>query len=399
MTVPYWQRSTDAQTLDADVAIVGGGVCGLSAALHLRDRGLRVVVLERHAPGSGASSRNAGFLMRGLAENYRVARDTLGEAIARDVWHWSEENLQGLRSRGVDALSSYRATPSCLLALEQDEADELIESASMLQADGFGVLLTESGSDSVWQSGLPLVGLVNPHDATVNPAELIGHLVSRLGDAVFAGREVFGIEPGNATNDGRCTVRAAGIEVRSDRVLVCTNAYAGSLVRSLERLVEPNRGQMLALEAQGARLDYAYYVNRGHEYIRQDVDGTIVVGGCRGQFTDAERSMDDRTSERVQRAIEAFARLMLDRPIRVAARWAGTMGFSPDGMPLVGPISPDGSVWFCGGFTGHGMSLAYRTSAGAVAAMLDGVDTDPLAGVFTISRLAEWPAALEASSS
>ncbi|MEO1279335.1 MAG: hypothetical protein AAFV77_10305, partial [Planctomycetota bacterium] len=66
----------------------------------------------------------------------------------------------------------------------------------------------------------------------------------------------------------------------------------------------------------------------------------------------------------------------------------GTMGFSPDGMPLVGPISEDGSVWFCGGFTGHGMSLAYRTSAGAVTALLDGPGADPLADAFSLSRVA-----------
>jgi glycine/D-amino acid oxidase-like deaminating enzyme len=79
--------------------------------------------------------------------------------------------------------------------------------------------------------------------------------------------------------------------------------------------------------------------------------------------------------------------MLLDRPIRVVARWAGTMGFSPDGMPLVGPVGASDSVWFCGGFTGHGMSLAYRTGAGAVAAMLDGSDADPLAATFALGRV------------
>ncbi|NRA59127.1 MAG: FAD-binding oxidoreductase [Phycisphaerales bacterium] len=370
------------------MAIVGGGVCGLSAALHVLKRGLRPIVLERHVPGWGASTRNAGYLMRGLAENYRSARDGFGERIAQDVWRWSEENLLGLRAEGIEALPSYEATPSCLLALDQSEADELIESAELLQADGFGVLLTESGSDSIWQSGLPLVGLVNPGDATVNPAELVALLASKLGSAVLSSHEVHAIEPASEGQGGGCVVRTAGSVVRAAQVLVCTNAYTGGLLPGLARMVVPNRGQMLALEADNARLDYAYYVNRGHEYIRQHVDGRIVVGGCRGQFSDAERSMDDRTTEPVQHAIEAFARMVLDRPIRVVSRWAGTMGFSPDGMPLVGPISEDGSVWFCGGFTGHGMSLAYRTSAGAVTALLDGPGADPLADAFSLSRVA-----------
>ena len=389
MTVPYWQRSTKPQTIEVDAAVVGGGVCGLSAALHLVRRGCSVVVLERHAPGSGASTRNAGFLMRGLAENYRTARDTLGTQTAQHVWRWSEENLRGLQSEGVSSLPSYRPTPSCLLAIEQEEADELIESAALLKDDGFGVLLTETGADSAWASGLPIFGLVNPGDASVNPADLIALLASKLGPSILTGHEVHAIEQGSASNDGWCVVRTAGATVRARRVLVCTNAYAGLLRPDLASLVRPNRGQMLALTAEGARLDYAYYANRGHEYIRQTPEGTIVVGGCRSRYAEAERTLDDRTTPGVQQSIEAFARMILDKPIRVIARWAGTMGFSPDGMPLVGPISDDGSVWFCGGFTGHGMSLAYRTSAGAVAAMLDGPGADPLAATFALVRVGE----------
>jgi len=337
MTVPYWQRSSKPQTIDVDAAVVGGGVCGLSTALHLVRRGLSVVVLERYAPGAGASSRNAGFLMRGLAENYRAARDTLGEATAQHVWRWSEENLRGLQSEGVAELSTYKHSPSCLLALEQDEADQLVESASLLQADGFGVLLAESGSDSAWASGLPIVGLVNPGDATVNPAELVALLASKLGNAILAGQEVHSIVPASQ-HDGYCLVQTGGTTVRAKRVLVCTNAHVGSLLEKLAPIVQPNRGQMLALSAEGARLDYAYYANRGHEYIRQTPGGTIVVGGCRNRFTQNEQTLDDQSTQPVQEAIEGFARMLLDRPIRVVARWAGTMGFSPDGMRRISGI-------------------------------------------------------------
>lgn len=385
MTVSFWGRSPAPNSFEVDATVVGGGICGLAAAIHLTRRGLRTIVLERHTPGSGASTRNAGFLMRGMAENYKVARDSLGVEAARNIWQWSEENLRGLRAEGADSLAGYRATPSCLLALDRDEADDLVESARLLNEDGFGSLLIEAGSDSAWSSGLPILGLVNPSDATVNPAELIALLAAKLGSAVASNQEVHAIEPGDGV--GPCIVRTATLEVRSSRVLVCTNADAGRLYPALAELVRPNRGQMLALRADGARLDYAYYANQGHEYIRQTPDGTIVVGGCRKDHAEDERTSDDRTSEPVQACIEAFACGLLDRPIEVVARWAGTMGFSPDGMPLVGPITPEGSVWFCGGFTGHGMSLAYRTSAGAVSAMLDGIESDPLVTAFSLSRV------------
>ncbi|MEO1007177.1 MAG: FAD-binding oxidoreductase [Planctomycetota bacterium] len=386
MTVSLWNRSPAPPPLDADLAIIGGGVCGLSAALHARRRGLSVVVLERHAAGSGASTRNAGYLMRGMADNYAAACDVLGDALAQQAWRWTEENLRGLQAEGVASLPSYRATPSCLLALDDDEAAQLQRSAELLQRDGFGALLVESGPDSAWASGVPLLGLVNPGDATVDPAELIAMLAAGLGGSVLPGQEVHEIVPASRGAAGRCIVRTGTLEVRAPRVLACTNAYARLLLPPLAGLVDPRRGQMLALACEGARLDYAYYANHGHEYIRQLPSGVIIAGGCRGQFAAEEVGYEDATSPRVQEAIAAFARLLLDRPIRVLARWAGTMGFSPDGMPLVGPVSEDGSVWFCGGFTGHGMSLGYRTAAGAIAGMLDGESADPLATAFALHR-------------
>jgi len=66
----------------------------------------------------------------------------------------------------------------------------------------------------------------------------------------------------------------------------------------------------------------------------------------------------------------------------ITARWAGTMGFSPDGLPLIGPVGGASSPWFCGGFTGHGMSMGYQAAHEAVDAMLEG--REPM---FSIDRV------------
>jgi glycine/D-amino acid oxidase-like deaminating enzyme len=114
--------------------------------------------------------------------------------------------------------------------------------------------------------------------------------------------------------------------------------------------------------------------------MRQAWDGTIVVGGCRRAFADSEIGYDDRTTSQVQGALERFACEMFGLApdeLNITGRWAGTMGFSPDGLPLIGPVLtewPSRRVWFCGGFTGHGMSLAYRTSLAAIDCMLDDAD-------------------------
>lgn len=397
MTVSVWQRSDSAASTRADLVVVGGGVCGLAAAIEAERRGLRVVVVERHAVGSGASGRNAGFLMRGAADNYVVARRLYGEELARRLWRISEENLEVLRSLGVGELGSYRAVPSCLVAFDETERGELIESHERLVADGFasGLIDTAGGAgpgDRLFEvarsRGERLVALVNPDDASCDPCELLSMLRGRVKGRILEHQEVCAIEP---CGSGARVVTAAAC-VEAERVLLATNAYAALLVPSLLEVVRPRRGQMLAIEAPECVLSMSYYANRGSEYFRHAGGARIVVGGCRTTAVDEEVGYEDRTTDGVQGAIERFAMrvLGLDR-LDVRARWSGVMGFSADGLPLIGRVEiqtrdggvwRDAPVWFCGGFTGHGMSLGVRSAQVAVAEMVDGTK-----GPFPLSRL------------
>lgn len=371
------------------------------------------MVLERHALASGASSRNAGFLMRGAACHYAEAIDLYGRQSARDLWRFTEANLEGLRQEGCESLASYRRVPSMLLALKGGGSNEAWEpdvayaqanraglerSLSLMREDGLEVgWLTpgtaEAPSDSAWKSGRIACALVNPGDGSVNSYELMKLLAGKLGvhpalgtkvsSPILENQEVFAIEPGGT----KTLVRSADFTIRCERVLVATNAYVSLLLPQFENLVTPRRGQMLSLAPNGRTLGASYYANDGSEYFRQATDGTIVVGGCRTYFAEKEVGFEDRTTTHVQNALESFARTMLgyrkDETLPITSRWAGTMGFSPDGLPLIGPIAPSSSIWFCGGFTGHGMSMGYKAAHEAVDAMLNG--REPL---FPLSRVA-----------
>lgn len=315
--------------------------------------------------------------MRGAAENYAAAINLYGRDTARAVWRWTEENLAGLRTEGAYSLPSYRAIASCLLALGEEELGELRQSEALLREDGFRVGWMGSGQDWVWRNGRPLGGLLNPDDGSVNPVDLLRLLASKAGP-VFEHQEVFAVEPGPRA----VTLRTAESAFSAPRVLVCTNAYAPLLFPSMTDLITPRRGQMMAVRSPGLRLDCSYYANHGYEYFRQTSDGSVVVGGCRRAFADAEVGYEDTTTAPVQGALERFAQDRLGLRAggyEVVARWSGTMGFSPDGLPLIGPIpgaagATDSRIWFCGGFTGHGMSMGYRAAHAAVASMLDGAD-------------------------
>lgn len=385
MTVPHWRRTRKLGELRVDTAVVGAGIAGISAALALQRQGQSVLVLERHSLGAGASGRNAGFLMRGAADNYAAAHRTWGRTAAASLWRLTEENLAALRSEGVESLDSYRPVPSCLLALTESEAEELREAAALLAEDGFDVSLRHSGSDAAWRSGKAIVGLVNPHDASCNPHDLLAFLTSRLNTAPMFGQEVHAIE-GDSSSD--VLIFTTDAVVHAQRVMVCSNAYTDLVLPTLAGLIEPNRGQMLALRVPGALLECSYYANHGSEYFRQADATTIVVGGKRKSDVEAERTRDDSTSPSVQAALEAFAEEMLGARFPVIARWAGVMGFTRDGLPLIGPIdaATGRRIWLCAGFTGHGMSMAFRTADIAVQAMLHGTENP-----FPLARTKQWP--------
>jgi len=392
MTTSIWRKTMRLGVQSCEVAIVGAGICGLSAAAEFGRRGLRVVVVDRDSPGSGASGRNAGFLMRGAADNYKAACEQYGRALAGTLWRVSEQNLAMLRAAGVERLPSFSWRPSCLVAFTEEEREQLRESAKLLIEDGFdvgqvGCSMADTPQDSLWQGPLAkergAMGLVNPGDACCNPVELIGLLRSLCQCPVLEGQEVVSLRRSN----GSMEVRLTDGVLRADRVLLSTNAYAGLLVQPLSSIVLPRRGQMLAFRAEGRSLSMNYYANHGSEYFREGYDGTLVFGGCRKRFAETEVGFEDRATPEVQLAIESFARSVIgaDR-LDVIARWSGVMGFSPDGLPLVGSLGDtegwDGRVWFCGGFTGHGMSLAHKTATMAVEEMLGGAQTP-----FPLSRV------------
>ncbi|MBL4590446.1 MAG: FAD-binding oxidoreductase [Phycisphaerales bacterium] len=378
MTISLWQRTPANEEITCEVAIVGAGITGLSAALELEAQGRSCVILEADWIGSKASGRNAGYLMRGGAENYALTADKIGREAAAFVWKWTEENLRGLKALGIESTPGYAARPSCLIATSEDEEAELRRAVAMMREDGFAaeiVEATDPPQDPIWWSGKPRLGLVNPHDAVCSPMELIDLLGAGLSSTpVFEQAEVYRMEQ----VDGRVCLRTKPITVHASRVLLCTNAYGAQLAPSLAEIITPHRGQMLAMKpkhASNARLEYSYYINRGSEYVRSAPNDQIIFGGARTYHAANEATANDDTTAEVQEHLESFVRELITDEYTITARWSGIMGFTPDGLPVIGAVPvngiDDGKVWFCGGLTGHGMSMGYTTARHSVRVMLE----------------------------
>lgn len=366
----FWHHDTNEELPEVcDAIVIGAGITGLSAAKALADAGVETLLLERGEVGAGASTRNAGYLMRGAADNYSACAEQLGRDRARELWRATEDNLAMLRALGVECVTSYTRCPSTLCAHDEGEAHDLRRSIYLMREDGFTVETLETGDDALWTNLPPMTALVNPDDATINPADLITWFRTLVTAPIHEHTPVHAID---AAGD-RSIVRTNRGDIRAKRVLVCTNAWAARLA-AVE--VVPNRGQMCALRVPaGVRLDHAYYLHRGSEYIRQAGSDTVVVGGWRKHFAADERTDAAEVSPAVQGGLEDFAASVLGGRYPVLRRWAGTMGFTRTGLPIAGPVGGSehaDRLWVCAGFTGHGMSLAHITATQTALAMLGG---------------------------
>jgi gamma-glutamylputrescine oxidase len=103
-------------------------------------------------------------------------------------------------------------------------------------------------------------------------------------------------------------------------------------------------------------------------------DGRLLIGGGRKLNKELENdTMDDRITTPVQSHLDAYlAERFPDVTVPVERRWAGIMGFTPDGMPLVGTLPDMPDVAFAVGFNGHGLAVGAGTAERAVELMLNG---------------------------
>jgi glycine/D-amino acid oxidase-like deaminating enzyme len=347
VTLPFWldepAPALPRRALDgpAEVAIVGGGITGCSAALTLARAGVRVRLHEARTVAGGASGRNGGFALRGGAAAYDTAVEAMGAEAARGFWRLTEQALDLLEQAGGDA---FRRTGSLRLAADEEERDALRLEYEALRRDGFA---------AQWVDRLepPLDGrftgaILHPGDAVLQPARLVRRLARAAADA---GAEIREHDPVGALD-----------RIEARQVVVATDGYPSGLLGPLEGLIVPTRGQMIATEAiPERRFERPHYGRHGFDYWHQRSDGRILAGGFRDADLTSEFTDREETTAPIQAALEDFVAGLVGRRLQVTHRWAGIFGLVPDLLPVVGRLPGDERTWVAGGYSGHGNVLGF----------------------------------------
>jgi len=364
-----------------EVAVVGGGLAGLSMALHLQARGVDTVVLERRFPAFGASGRNAGHLLAGTSEYYNRAVTLMGREQARAIWAFTVANQHDFVARVLELPQDTGFTRSGYLACATtpEERRELEESVVLLQEDGFPSEFW-SAEQLVKRTGRsPFLGArFSPDDGLVHPARTVWALCDQYrarGGAVLSLTEVKGAAEGPDGWRLDLSTPEGGRQLRATAVVHCANAWSFELLPQFRDLILPVRGQMLATERLHKVIPMAMAANFGYEYWRQAPTGEVVLGGWRWSQKELEiGALSEELNPEVHAGLEGFLSGHFPKVegAKLRCAWTGTMGFSRDGLPWVGEIPGRQGAFIAAGFTGHGFGLAWRCTGCLAEEMVSG---------------------------
>jgi len=352
VSTPFWPRPPErypgALPAKADVLVVGGGIAGTSLLWHLAARRIDGVLVERHHLAWGASGRNAGFLLAGVASSYAEAVRTYGREKAREVWELTNENQDRMIEAVQGQQVGHRRLGTAILPDSDEERALLIESEQLLHEDGF---------QARWDG----TRLINPRDGECDPVAVVAALARQAkAGAIREGVNVTALE----SRRHGVIVLAGEASCEAGVVILATNAYTTQLVPLVN--IQPTRAQMLATGPESRSLvDLPVYSHFGYRYWRQLATGEVLVGGWRDKSLETEKTDDDSPTSEIQDQLERAAR-GLGAKSEITHRWAGTMGFTESGLPVAGPLEGMPNVYICAGFTGHGMGFAFMTAKGVV---------------------------------
>ncbi|WP_101065422.1 NAD(P)/FAD-dependent oxidoreductase [Roseovarius salinarum] len=363
----------------ADVCVVGAGYTGLSAALHLAERGHDVVVVEAHRAGFGASGRNGGQLGTGQRMEQESLERLVGPDDAAKLWALAEEAKALVRDLVARHAIDCRLTDGIAHAcFNRGEAAEEHAHADFL-ADRYGYdrirkLDTEALAalcpSPAYRGGTLDMGAGHLHPLAY--ALGLARAAETAGARIHEGTRVHDIDHGTPA-----VVHTDGGRVRADHVILACNGYLGGLEGRVAERVMPINNFIAATEPLGAEVsrvltrdiavaDSKFVIN----YFRLSDDGRLLFGG--GESYGYRFPRDIAATVR-KPMLKIFPHLS---EARIDYAWGGTLAITMKRMPFLARLATN--VLSASGYSGHGVGTATHAGklmADAIGGAAEGFDT------------------------
>jgi gamma-glutamylputrescine oxidase len=368
-----------AGDVEADVCVVGAGIAGCSTALHLAERGYRVVLLEAERVGFGASGRSGGQIIPGYSCGMAKLADQLGKADARRLWDFGVESVELtaelIRRHAIDCDLRWGHLHVGIKPRQRDELKEWQRE----QEDDYGYrklrFLEKAEVEDRVASTRYLAGLYDGGAGHLHPLQYtigLGRAAVAAGVRLHEGSRVTAIEHGATV-----TVRTDGGSVRAKFVALCANVGHVDLSARLARKLIGVASYIVATQPLGAeraeallRGDLAVAdINWIIDYYRRSADHRLLFGG-RVSYSGIDPLGTARATR--LRMLNVFPQLA---DVEIEYAWGGLIDISMSRAPDFGRLAPN--VYYLQGFSGHGMALtsvAGRIVAEAIAGQAERFD-------------------------
>ncbi len=373
-----------------DVAIVGAGFAGLSAARTLAGRGVHVAVLEAHTIGWGASSRNGGMVLTGLKLPLPALISRYGKERVRRMYAASLASIdcveQILREEKIDCCFS--RCGHLEVACKRAHFDAYAGAAAFVAREfnhtlrivPKNELRSEIGSDIYYG------GMVDEASAGINPARYVAGLAKaaqRAGAALFEHTSVTQVERDNSKGSGPFRLSTSQGSLSARDVILTSGAYTTDATPALRKKIIPIGSYIITTEVLSDDLArelspknrMIYDSKHFLYYYRLTPDRRMLFGGRAAFFPESANTVRESAEILRRGMIRVFPQL---RDSKVEYAWGGTLDFAFDVMPHAGRI--DG-MHFAMGFAGHGVAAATYFGAKIAAALCGDPSDLPFDGI------------------
>jgi glycine/D-amino acid oxidase-like deaminating enzyme len=371
----YWLTTTEVPTPDAtqslpemiDIAVIGAGFTGLSAARTLAKRGAKVAVLEGETIGWGASSRNGGMVLTGMKLGVNQLISKYGRERTQRMYAASLASIDCVekivREEAIDC--DFSRCGHLEVACKQKHFDDYARQAEVIAREFNHTLRVVQKNELSSEIGSTIYygGMVDEVSAGCNPARYVGGLARaamKAGAQIFEHTRVLAVEREPRQGEAGWKISTSRGDLWAHDVFVGTSGYTGKATPALQKKLIPIGSFIITTEVLPDALarelsprNRMIYDSKNYlYYYRLTPDRRMLFGGRAAFFPENERTI--RRSAHILRRgmIEVYPQLS---EAKIDYVWGGTLDFAFDIMPHAGQL--DG-MYYAVGYAGHGVAMA-----------------------------------------
>ena len=362
----YWEQQTFFSQYD--VIIIGSGIVGLNAAVHLKtgQAHLKIAVLEKGFLPAGASTKNAGFACFGSVTELLSEIKSYGEETVFNLVAKRMKGLKMLRETLGDKALSFQQKGGYELFLNSDKSktEQAFSSIDYLNQllkphTNHTAIFTEV-NDKITDFGFNGVdGLIyNALEGQIDTGKMMQALlqkVAALGITVFNQCEVLSF-----TEEGEIImIKTDSALFKTRKIVFATNGFTNQLLPEIN--IKPARGQVLITEPiKNLKINGTYHYDEGFYYFR-DVDHRVLIGGGRNLNFKAEESIELKVTDLIQEKLEQLLHdvVLPNQQVKIDYRWSGIMGFGDELEPIIKKLR--NGVYLAARCNGMGIALGSLT--------------------------------------